>query len=264
MPQRLRFALQGRHPAHPFQHATGLRALVMGWLRAADPGLSEQVHDANQPKPLNISPIWYEADTPGAMCFEVSVLVDWMVAPLLEGARLGAAEIRLGPQAFRMGQPEVVAAARWEELLGRDAGGLAAFEFRVLSPTAHHVSGLEPGIRKSVVLPSPELYFGSWLNRWNLCCEQKFTADVLTLVEQQVAVTHCAGSTQRVLLDGARPFLGFEGSVRFALLKPERVDLEGRMALAALARFADFCGTGVETMRGMGQTQFVGRGGVGE
>ena len=41
MPQILRFILEGRPPLHSFQHATGLRAVVLDWVRQADPALSQ-------------------------------------------------------------------------------------------------------------------------------------------------------------------------------------------------------------------------------
>src|SRR5450755_3325849 len=82
VPQILRFILDGRPPQHPFQHATGLRAVVLDWVRRADPVLSQQIHDANQSKPFSISPLWNEE---GFAMFEVAVLADSLLAPLLEG-----------------------------------------------------------------------------------------------------------------------------------------------------------------------------------
>jgi len=50
-------------------------------------------------------------------------------------------------------------------------------------------------------------------------------------------------------------FIGFQGSVRFQVLKPDTLDTDAMRALWALARLASYSGTGVETMRGMGQTR---------
>jgi CRISPR-associated endoribonuclease Cas6 len=254
MPQILRFILEGEPPQHSFQHATGLRALVLDWVRQADPALSQVIHDANQSKPFRISPLWSEE---GKVWFDVAVLAEEVVAPLLEGLRLAGRAIRLGRQTFHIRELTRVAESGWQDLLAPPDHPPRVFTFRLYSPTAHHAPG---EFRKSVVLPSPELYFGSWLGRWNLCCPVKFDDTALkSLVEQQVAVTECEGGTRAVRLDQGRTFIGFQGTVRFTLLKPDTIAPELRTALIALARFASFCGTGVDTMRGMGQTDLLMR-----
>jgi len=253
MPQRLRFTLRGERPPHPFQHATHLRALVLAWLAGADPTLATEIHDANQPKPFTISPLYETNGMSGYHWFEVSLLADDLLDPLILGMSRAKEEVRLGTQWFRLEKPSAVASARWDELWTPGAG-MDDFSIRVLSPTAHHLAG---PYRKSAVLPSPELYFGSWLNRWNLFAPQPFEQELMRIVEEQVAVTECTGGTLCVHLDGSRVFVGFEGNVRFGVLKRATLSLEDKAALTALARFSTFCGTGVETMRGMGQTLLV-------
>ena len=249
MPMKLRFVLEGPEPGSPFRHATGLRAVMLDWIRRADPDLSQEIHDANQAKPFSISPLWSEK---GFAMFEVAVLADSLLAPLLEGIERAGETVRLGHQTYSLREWHPFGAVTWEELL-TPRPMAREFGFRIVSPTAHHAPG---ELRKSVVLPSPELYFGSWLGRWNVCCPTKFDMEVLrTLIEQQVAVNMCEGGTRAVTLDQGRPFIGFQGTVRFTLLKPKTVAPEARSALATLARFAAYCGTGVDTMRGMGQTE---------
>ncbi len=246
MPIKLRFPLEGEPPPSPYQHATGLRALLLRWLEGEDPELSSMIHDSNQPKPYTVSPLWSET-APGRHYFEVSVLSDWIAEPLVAGMSRSGEWIRLGMQRYRILPPKPVSSATWAELL---EGGLPKeLTFRLLSPTAHHLSG---SFRKSVVLPTPELYFGSWYGRWNLCCEEKLEERVLQVVEERVGVSSCKGETKMVRMDPGRVFVGFEGVVRFSILKAETLAQEERRALGALARFAGFCQTGVDTMRGMG------------
>jgi CRISPR-associated endoribonuclease Cas6 len=248
MPIKLRVVLEGPEPVSPFRHATGLRAVALDWIRRADPGLSQEIHDANQSKPFNISPLWSEE---GFAMFEVVLLADSLIAPFLEGIESAGETVRLGNQTYSLREWHSFGAVTWEELLS-PCPTARDFGFRMASPTAHHAPG---ELRKSVVLPSPELYFGSWMGRWNVCCPAKFDTEALrSLIEQQVAVKMCEGGTRAITLDQGRPFIGFQGTVRFTLLKPETVAPEYRTALAALARFAAYCGTGVDTMRGMGQT----------
>jgi CRISPR-associated endoribonuclease Cas6 len=230
-----------------------LRALLLRWLASVDAGLAEALHAADRPKPYTIGPLLPCGSGAEASEFRVTVLDDSLL-PLLGAALLKAERtVRLGPALYRLGQSEVTHSSSWEELL-EPASALRELTFRLLTPTAHHGSG---AFRKSLVLPQPELYFASWLMRWNLYAPSPLDAGVLRVVENFVAISHCAGETQHVLLDTGRPFIGFTGTVTFAVLQPSILTPEDRRSLLALARFAEFSGTGVETMRGMGQTRFL-------
>ena len=250
MPQIIQIELSGRAPATPFDHATGSRALVLKWLKCVDDELATTIHDANQPKPYTISPLWNREGRVDTLTFEIAVLTDWLTAALLEGVRQSPKTVRLGQQEYARTAVEVKSKREWEDFFSPSY--THEFAFQLLTPTAHHAPG---DARKSIVLPSPELYFGSWLNRWNLCCDTRIDPELMRIVENQVAVTACSGETKKVRIDQNRPFIGFVGEVRFRLLKPETVNEESRRGLTALARFASFCGTGVDTIRGMGQTR---------
>jgi hypothetical protein len=329
VPERIRLYLRGAVPPSPYQHASGLRALALGWIAAAEPGMAMSLHAANMPKPYSISPMFVERgvfgegeterrrdgesgpegrahrdgmnpaasmpsaalrgadrrrhddatdgcsppggsrpgrspaagsrppearDEPGRVAAEVALLADWAGAALKAGLPAAGTELRLGGQRFEFDGWESVAGWGWRSLAAT-APFLEA-SFRLLSPTAHHLSG---PIRKSAVLPDPALYFGSWLNRWNLYAppEMRLGHGLLELVRERVAVAACAGQTESVPLDEGRVFTGFVGEVQFRLLKAAGVPDGGRRALGALARFAEYAGTGVETMRGMGQTVWV-------
>jgi CRISPR-associated endoribonuclease Cas6 len=259
MPRKLRCYVEGSSFNDPFEHATHLRALVAGWLKRADPDLSTRIHATNQPKPYTISPIWSDPDRMGSAWFEVSVLDDAIAEPMLAGCRQCQPDIRLGSQDYRLRGPEIRAVADWEALREPAPANLCGFDLQMLSPTAaHHPSG---PCRKAIVLPSPELYFGTWLDRWNRWADRKIAPvraeALMNLVETQIGVSACSGGTRAEHLDPGRPFIGFEGNVQFAILKPQSVPPQSLTDLAALARFSTFCGTGVETMRGMGQTVLV-------
>jgi CRISPR/Cas system endoribonuclease Cas6 (RAMP superfamily) len=160
--------------------------------------------------------------------------------------------IRLGTQEFRALPPHIVASTDWEELLV-DPPDSPWMDFELVTPTAHHSPG---PYRKSIVLPTPELYFGSWLGRWNLYCEEfPMPQEILEVVADRVAIGACTGGTRALSLERGRMFIGFQGSVRFQVLKPDTLDTDAMRALWALARLASYSGTGVETMRGMGQTR---------
>ena len=253
MPQKLCVTLEGDFPESPHTFATALRGLIYESLRTENASLAHDLHDANQPKPLIISPLWHDERIPRTAYFHLSVLADWLLEPLLNGVEKRKNTLYLGRQAVRLASIQTVAETTWEDFFVPPYGEIAEFYISLLSPTAHHASG---AYRKSVVLPSPELYFGSWFSRWNLCCELQMPESALEAVSAQVAVAYCSGATQPVSIDRKRPFIGFVGEVRFTILKPEELADNIKRCLLALARFSNFCGTGVETIRGMGQTVY--------
>ena len=258
MPLTLKITLQPEPRARMNAHPLGLRAVVYDWIRRADPEAAQAIHDANQPKPYNIGPLlpWPGADprTPGAVAFEVSVLVDWVGDLIVAGAADAATGMRLGRDHFRIaGPPELVRRASWEELMQSERAA-ARWRFRLVSPTAHHAAGEH---RKAVVLPSPENYFGTWTSRWNLCAPQPFGPELRELIAERVAVTACDGHTERIELAPNRSFVGFVGEVTFGFLQPRTAPPGSLEALTALARLAEFSGTGVETMSGMGKTELL-------
>jgi CRISPR-associated endoribonuclease Cas6 len=222
---------------------------VLDWIGRADAGAAGTLHTADQPKPYTISPLWRHPAPADGGFFEVSATVDWLVGMLEEGVRRSDPEIRLGAQQFSLTGQERLQMTDWAAFLTPPASGLREMTIRLLTPTAHHGPN-----RKPVVVPSPELYFGSWLNRWNLSAPAAFDSALLNTVEHHVAVAHCDGRTRHTPLPQYGLFTGFVGTVQFALHRHEAVSADERTALAALARLSSFCGTGVQTMRGMGQT----------
>src|SRR5579872_4190060 len=120
MPISIRLPLASQTGAYPHQHATGLRALVLRWLEAADPLLSAAIHEDRGIKPYCITPLWREGD---GFYFDVALLEDSLLAPLAAGLRICGQEIRLGPQRFRVLEPGVVASTSWENLLFAAQGG---------------------------------------------------------------------------------------------------------------------------------------------
>jgi CRISPR-associated endoribonuclease Cas6 len=257
VPQKIRFHLEGPAPVDPFRHAKGLRALALHWIESVDPARSAAIHADHGLKPYALSPLSPAREDGRHSWFEISVLDDGLAPLFVEGARLAGPVVRLGPSQYALSGWEASLAAAWESLLAAPGQGVREWDFRLLTPTAHHAPG---PYRKSLVLPSPESYYGSWLHRWNRYSPLGIDTSLLDLVEARVAVSACAGGTQAVRLDSGRVAIGFTGNVRFALLEPETVSLEVRLALTCLARFATFCGTGVDTMRGLGQTVYLGEG----
>jgi len=259
MPIRLRFHLRGDAPTHPFQHMSGLRALVLEWVGRTQPARSAVLHDENQPKPYSLSPLRAGEGAAGQFWFEASLLDD-RLAPLLQEAAAQEGEMWLGRQRFELASPpERRADIAWEELISHEVCERPCMMVRLLTPTAHHAAG---PCRKAVLAPSPETYFKGWLNRWNLCAGRwgcaPFAIDesVAAAIDSHVVIAAFSGGTEIVRdLDPGRHFVGFVGEVSFEILKPRTLSHGLRASLEGLCRLGHYSGTGIETMRGMGQTK---------
>lgn len=251
MPEKVRFTLRGEAPRNPHQHSSGLRALVLGWIAATQPGIAVSFHEAGAPKPYSIGPM--AAIASSECCFEIAILADWLSAVLLEGSANPGDPILLGQQRYQLASsPATVMKADWNDLIGRPAR--RPWRLGLLTPTAHHASA-KP--RRVVVAPDPALYFGSWLGRWKSCSGLPTPESIDSAIRESLVVSAFKGGTSMERLDEARPFIGFMGEVAFDIAPNAGVDRAAEDFLGTLVRFAEFSGTGVETMRGMGQTRHL-------
>ena len=249
MPLVMRFLLQGEGPTNPHQHNAGLRAMVLGWIAAVQPGLAETFHEAGKPKPYTIGPL-AQANRDSS-CFDLSILTDWLAPIVLDGAARCNPAVRLGPQRFELStEPAIVSRCEWSELMEHPAARPWAIE--LVTPTAHHATG-KP--RRAIVAPDPTLYFGSWLGRWKSCSTLPMPEPVDLSIRDALVLSAFRGGTGAVRLDGVRTFIGFVGEATFDMAPGLEADPETEACLGALASLANFSGTGVETMRGMGQTR---------
>jgi hypothetical protein len=82
MPERLRFYLDGEAPKNPFQHSAGP---IFRWPAESDFGLAKLLRNANQVKPLAISPRWSASKPGDASHSEVSVLIDKLLREVMGG-----------------------------------------------------------------------------------------------------------------------------------------------------------------------------------
>lgn len=253
MPARIRIVLEGPNPPGPHRHADGLRAVVLGAIQRANPELGTWLHDANQPKPIAIGPLQPFDGRDGMWAVEVSALADDLIEPLMAGLPSVGASVRLGRTGYLVRDVGIVETRGFEEM-AEATNPQPVIRLRIITPTAHHAAG---AVRRSIVVPDPRLYIGSWLGRWNLFADAPYDLELLEAVADSVVVSAFAGRTRAERLDGRRIFIGFVGSVEFRVLDCGRPIEPIAAAVWSLARFAEFSGTGVETMRGMGQTRIA-------
>ena len=269
MPATIRLSMSGPHMLNPLEYGECLKGVVYKWLGLIAP----DIHDLNQLKPVSIGPL--RIGVSGRTEFELSILTDGVEASALMAAasesQIWLQRARSAPIRYQLETIDVVAETIWSDLLSaRDdtIGYPTRFCFELTSPTAHHARDRErdassqertvsgPRIRRSLVLPAPETYFNSWLTRWLLCCPLPIPDEMLELVKDRMVVSDCHGGTQTVRFKD-RMVVGFVGNVCFEVLKPNQVPLHLLQYLNALSRFAEYCGTGVDTMCGMGRTVYM-------
>lgn len=139
----------------------------------------------------------------------------------------------------------------WAQLV-QDAAPEPELTLQFVSPTAFSFGQKEWG-KKIVVLPQPELVFGSLLRVWNgyapppLRLEE---AGLRAYLEEHVVIREIRGLQTRMLRLRGLPQVGFVGTITYGLMGENEV---ARLALNLLADFAFYAGVGMKTTMGMGQ-----------
>lgn len=241
-------------PAAP---VVALHAALHRALEMVDPPLATATHDAPV-KPLTLSPLFRGPDeTPVAGAVAVGERV-WARLGVLDGALLPPLLLALAtdrPLALdgRQWRIEAVApvvppgaslpAPTTYADLAAAATPAAELTLRFASPTVFRNKGYD------LLQPEPRLVFGSLLRRW-----RAFAPPGLLDLDDERLIAAVALADARLAVQavdlGRRRQAGFVGWARF------RVDGDAacRTAVAALAAYAAYAGTGARTALGMGQT----------
>jgi CRISPR/Cas system endoribonuclease Cas6 (RAMP superfamily) len=251
----MRFTLSGEKPEGPFAHTRALQALVYQWINEVNPEKANELHGKEQSrtKPFAIGPIMPgEGET---FIFHILSVDDELARVICAGAYLHGMQVHLKAPAkvltFTLGHDIVMEAQRSWKAMSQEAVCATAWRVRLLSPTACKIQGrVRP-------LPDPCTYFASWFHRWmTFAPETCPIKDVLGFVADRLDVTDFAGETVAVpISNGQLAYPGFLGTVDFSVSKPTREDRDSLRTLDTLIAFAEFTGTGTQTMRGMGQTR---------
>lgn len=255
MPARVRLTLKGPKPASPHAHADGLRAVALGAVTRANPDLGDWIHNVNQPKPLSVGPLVGSREAPDTQYVEIGCASDELYPLLVTGLPAVGTSVRLGHDYYVVQDVRMVASASFEELYFAEPPG-RVITVRLVTPTAHHAAGSG---RRAIVAPDASLYFGSWLGRWSLCSGIALPDGAHSRLTECMVISAFQGGTSAVRLREGRVFVGFCGVVEFTYLPRCDSGGEALRAAWALARLAEYCGTGVETMRGMGWTRLERR-----
>jgi CRISPR-associated endoribonuclease Cas6 len=258
MPFRIKFTLSGEKPEGPFAHARALQALVYQWINIVNPEKATELHETEKgkSKPFAIGPVVPEED--GTFVFHVSSVDDELARIICAGAYLYGTQIHLKAPAriltFTLGHDIAVESQKDWKTIGREAVCATAWRVKLISPTTCKIKG------HVCPLPDPNTYFASWLHRWQVfapeVCHITDVKETLRFVKNRVDVMDFAGETVAVpISDDQLAYPGFIGTVDFSIKGSSHKDRAHLRTLDTLVAFAEFAGTGTQTMRGMGQTR---------
>jgi CRISPR-associated endoribonuclease Cas6 len=246
-----------------------IRAEFLNWVGDADAGHSDQLHDGNDLRPYTVSDLrgsfrsqkgFHLVEAGQSAWFRVTSLREAETTLLLNSVLPNVEErnISLGRVSFQV--QKIVRQTRehpWARLASYEAlidqyfksdpapSDSIGIEF--VSPAAFHTHNLY------TPLPLPESVFGSWLSRWNALASASLPQAIRELGTARLALSRYKLETQVIHYDKAT-WIGFAGVCRFRILSDDEFWLR---LCNLLADFAFFCGTGVKTTFGMGQTRRV-------
>jgi CRISPR-associated endoribonuclease Cas6 len=262
-------------PLSPAPLSDGLGAALHGLffnlVRQGDAALAQWLHEAEGAKPFTVSPLrgkfrrvhQHAVAMPDQTYWvRYTTLSDELFGALnavLLHTYLGQESVTLCGQPFMVSDVEVEPREHktWGRLmelaeLWQAAEPTAQLTLRFYSATAFKQRGA------SLLFPLPFNIFQSYREKWNQVCQKDlagFAVDdaFLRWVEANVLVEAHELKTAHVPF-GDFGLRGFVGWVRYVARDPAALRLK---QWNALADFAFFCGTGMKTTQGMGQTRRV-------
>jgi CRISPR-associated endoribonuclease Cas6 len=246
-------------------HAAFLRTV-----RESDPALAEVLHAPNLPlRPFTVSPLqgaprardgWIQLAPGQEYWLRFTVLYppifERFMARFLHGKgrpviRLGQALLLIKEILTTPGSHPWSGYISWAQLAA-EARPEPEITLAFASPTAFGFGQREWG-KKVVVLPQPELAFGSLARSWNSLAPLPLQVDWKALgayVEEHVVVKRLHGLETHMLRFRSAPQVGFVGQVTYGLMADNEA---ARCQLNGLADLAFYAGVGMKTTMGMGQ-----------
>ncbi len=249
-------------------------AAFLHTVREADPALAEVLHAPDLPmRPFTVSPLHGVGRARDGMAHLSPGRDYWLrftilYPPIFERfmARFlhsdGRPAIRLGRA--RLLIREILATPESHPWAGYTTWGHLAAQaqptdtivLEFVSPTAFSF-GTKPWGRKVIVLPEPDLVFGSLVKTWNALAPaplQIVWKSLKEYVEEHVVIKRLEGLETKMHQFRKAPQVGFIGRVTYGLMADDDF---ARAQLNALADFAFYAGVGMKRAMGMGQARRV-------
>lgn len=199
---------------------------------------------AGAEKPFTVWPLTPDPGEPGTGWL---LRTAWLRPGLPQAVLASYGQLRLGHVTCAVADVAYRPATHAELAAGPPLDG-ARLVFR--SPTYFSQNGTD------VLLPDPRLIAGSWRRRWNASLPE---GDALVIgdepwreIHRAIRLTAFDLRTQRMDSGRGHERAGFTGTATLRLGKDAPVAVQTRFG--ALARFAEFSGTGAQTTHGFGAT----------
>jgi CRISPR-associated endoribonuclease Cas6 len=250
-------------------------AAFLKTIEEADAALAEVLHLPNLPaRPFTVSPLLgvgrardYETRLSPEQDYFLRFTVlyppifERFMARFLHGEgrpviRLGHALLLIKEILATPGSHPWAGYTSWTQL-AQEARPAAEIALDFTSPTAFGFGQKEWG-KKAVVLPQPELVFGSLVRSWNNLAPPPLQIErdaLMAYVEEHVVVKRIENLATQMLHFKKAPQVGFLGQVTYGLMGNNEA---ARCQLDALAGFAFYAGVGMKTAMGMGQCWRIG------
>lgn len=241
-------------------------AEVLGQIDRRDPQLARQIHAWNGPVPLTCSSLIDPTRRRGAKLYvEPKERYELHITGVMEPiSRLLHALLLEEPQTDWIihNHPFELESVTCDPS-GHPWAGIASYEqlaeehllatgnpatrvtLRFDSPTSFKSSGMQ------VPIPTPDLVFGSLVDRWNLFSPIPLGDEMREFSRTCVAISRYELRSAPIPHKGGSFRVGGVGEVTYTALAGDRY---WNGAMQMLADFAKFSGVGVQTTNGMGQT----------
>lgn len=262
MPARIVVQLEPvRDTAVPAEHTgPAVYAAVLDGIRDVDEELARALHDRPPYKPFAISPLlagWgtSSAEPKGAARFEVSLLIDALVAPVLM-ALVGRAEHLISTTAYRTASVLPGPVVPYDALLRR-ARPRISWTFQLLTPVSFATASDE-GVRRERPWPDAVRVLGNLASRWETFAGELTSGVAAAVTDHAETVGGDVRIVQHLVkADSSIYRRGAVGSVQYRLAAPRSIPREAVRAVDALASFAEYAGFGDRTAVGMGHVRLL-------
>lgn len=276
------------------RHTSARQALrwFKGWLEEMDPDLFAALQAAAHTRAYTLSGTMPTPEASGALWLRITSLDDALTRllverlpaltgselvfdPRREQARLRVQRVDLGPEARDLfapvdanpNDPALWAGrASYAQLINAIADDSTRppltlrLNFHTCTSFRRNAPG---GFKSNLPLPVPRYVFQSWLRQWEAVSPAPLPVQMSPFFEYYVWVSnHNIRTVQTAFAGGRRGrVVGFSGEVTFGLARSSNLPDEMRDAwryyvdmTRLLAAFSFYCGTGISTSSGLGQT----------
>lgn len=272
MPSAIVYQLSPMQPGTvPSSLGRATHAAILRLIQAADADLAARLHDEEGVKPLTVSNIaglgpgrTTQLDPERRYPLRITLLSDELepIAEAWTPESMGELDIdghawRVHAHTLNPTDDPWAGRASYETLaaplLNRPAELPSRWEFSFAAPVTFRRRGV------NLPLPTPELVFGSLLDKWNAFAPLAMPDEVRRYAEECVAISRYDLRSVASPTSGGAVQIGAIGRCTYTAVNRDRY---WQACITTLARLAFYTGIGAGTSRGFGQARLLGDGAV--